>query len=281
MFLLNLFQLLKWSGALPLYEDIAVILIYREALLPLVSHTVFAFQKGKKEKTKALPLALTDFTRETSLVGHACGSPSGNAAFTLPLRLSVVKREWVCLLCFMKWNTSFLPNGVRLVFISVSACSCGSELKLRVFCAPQCTGGVVIFSPFVPGSISASLGLVISRGCYVKNNCDSRVFLQNRPTRRAGFIWCWYNNSPPPVKTMSDRYWLCFYWYNKLENCAGLNCRLPCGFHDDGFPRGFRVAQFPSPAEMWVLDIPLCDVSIQYQCTKYCFWCLYCNKKLY
>lgn len=204
MFLLNLCQLLKWSGALPLYEDIAVILIYWEALLPLVSHPVFAFEKGKKKKrkTKALPLALTDFTRETSPVRHA---------FTPPLRLSVVKREWVRLLWFMKWSTSFPSNGVRSVFISLSACSCGSELKLRVFCAPQCSGGMTIFSPFVPGSISASLGLVrLSRGRYVKQPWLSS--LPVGPTGRAAFTWCWCNNSPPPVKTVSDRYRLCFYW---------------------------------------------------------------------
>lgn len=151
MFLLNLCQLHKWSWALPRYEDVAVTLIQQEALLPLVSSAV-SFLRSSRKIAKASPLALTDFypwnvsasAREPAF----CETATGRNAETPPSRrryVSVLSRGsgFASFLVYEVNHTSFPSNGVQSVFISLSACDCGSKLKLQVFCIPRCSGGMI------------------------------------------------------------------------------------------------------------------------------------------
>lgn len=105
MFLLNLCQLHKWSWALPRYEDVAVILIHQEALLPLVSSAVFLFAFEQKN-SQSIAASVDWFLPVKRLCEHtwACllwnshWEKRRNAPFTPPLRLSVVKRKRICIL---------------------------------------------------------------------------------------------------------------------------------------------------------------------------------------
>lgn len=146
--LLNLCQLHKWSWALPRYEDVAVTLIHQEALLPLVSSAV-SFLRSSRKIAKASPQALTDFTRETSLQAHmslpSVKQPLGETPPSRRRYVSVLSRGsgFASSLVYEVNHTSFLSNENQPVFISLSACDCGSKLKLQVFCIPRCSGGMI------------------------------------------------------------------------------------------------------------------------------------------
>lgn len=67
----------------------------------------------------------------------------------------------------------------------------------------------------------------------------------------------------------------------EVKICSCPNCRVLCGAKEPQRWKGDPMRPtLPSPAKMWALDIPLCAVFIQYSSTKYCFWCIYCNKSL-
>lgn len=112
MFLLNFCQLIIWSCASPpLYEDIAVILIFRNFCYFLVSHTVvflFFSQENHSATANVLHVKCLDahVCSERAIGRGDCGTPTVQKHPFMPLlRLSIVKRKWVCIVWSMKWNT--------------------------------------------------------------------------------------------------------------------------------------------------------------------------------
>lgn len=167
--------------------------------------------------------------------------------------------------CFYEVKRStFLSKGSGRCSWARLRVTCGSEINLQT-----CS----VFPGAVVGSCSPCFVPVCIRAFPQTSDCDAAETLGGHDWLLTGWRSCCRPNrwgaplsvgahaTAPPVHTMSGRYQLCFMDIAGLENAP-----IPADYSVVSMVTefdGVRVGQV-SLTRMWVLNIPLCDVSIQY-----------------